>query len=165
MPDPATNPSKEPGLMDFMALALAWLVPGAGHLAIGQRARGFIFAITIHALFFAGWFLGGVRAISPADQPIWTYTQFLTGWPMIAARQVKSITRTPPRDYAPTIVDPGSVYCGLAGMLNMLVLFDVLVRIYGGRDEKPETPPAPAAATPPPPPPPPASAPPPGGPQ
>lgn len=101
-------------------------------MLIGQRARGMIFAATIHGLFFLGLFIGGIHAISPADQPIWSVTQFLSGWPMLLAHTILSHA-TAATDYSPKIQDIGSVYCGIAGMLNLLVVFDVLLRISGGK--------------------------------
>jgi len=45
--------------------------------------------VTIHALFGMGLLIGGIRAINPPDQAIWTYTQFLSGWPMIIANRAE----------------------------------------------------------------------------
>jgi hypothetical protein len=162
----------------LLALVLAWLVPGLGHILIGQKARGIVFALTIHILFFGGMLIGGMRAINPPEQAIWTYTQMLAGWPMLladrlqrdAAAQQPHIDREyesdrpslgitpqeqqdsskrridyattefkkfPSLTYHPKIQDIGAVYCGIAGMLNLLVLFDVLLRITGSQRELP----------------------------
>ena len=82
---PYVPESEGPGPVGYLALVLAWAVPGLGHILIGERANVLIFAITVHVLFAGGLLLGGIRAINPPDQPIWTYTQFLAGWPMIVA--------------------------------------------------------------------------------
>jgi len=159
---------------------LAWAVPGLGHFVAGEKGRGIIFAVTIHGLFAAGLLIGGIRAINPPDQPIWTYTQYLTGWPMLIAGRVEKDwmpqltekdskfdhlmeqyegNRPPVNDdaniaariayardwfsnypiltYHPKVQDVGSVYCGIAGMLNLLVMFDVLLRITGTEREVP----------------------------
>ncbi|HVX84555.1 MAG TPA: DUF6677 family protein [Phycisphaerae bacterium] len=175
-PQPPAN--EGPTAVGLLALVLAWLVPGLGHFLIGQKARGIIFALTIHILFAAGMLIGGLRAINPPEQAIWTYTQMLAGWPMLvanrlqhdAASQQKNIdnqyeANRPPLgitapeqhessqrriDYAakefadhpsltyhPKVQDIGAVYCGIAGMLNLLVLFDVLLRITGSQRELP----------------------------
>ena len=162
--------------MGYLALVLAWAFPGLGHLLLGEKARGIIFAVTIHGLFAAGMLLGGIRAINPPDQAIWTYTQFLTGWPMLVANRVEHNVREvrpdrqdlksleaeynrqrPPLEqeearkeyakaffamhpvmaYHPKVQDIGAVYCGIAGMLNLLVMFDVLLRITGSVREDP----------------------------
>lgn len=157
----------------MLALVLAWVVPGLGHMVIGQKARGVVFFVTIHLLFAAGMLIGGIRAINPPEQPIWTYTQMLTGWPMLVADRLADHAaaeqpnlektydehRTPVNDdsrvseridyakeefakypqltYHPKVQDIGAVYCGIAGMLNLLVLFDVLLRITGSQREVP----------------------------
>ena len=160
----------------YLALVFAWLVPGLGHLMIGEKARGMIFLVTLHGLFALGLLIGGIRAINPADQPIWRYTQFLSGWPMLVSNHFEKtdfepnyidedqnhqipmerlyqadrpsalnddnraariayakdfFQKYPLFTYHPKIQDIGSVYCGLAGMLNLLVIFDVLLRITG----------------------------------
>jgi hypothetical protein len=187
-----------PGPVGYVALVLAWAVPGLGHLLIGQKVRGVIFMLAIHGLFAAGLLLAGIRAINPPEQAIWTYTQYLAGWPMVVADKLEKNSRaelgdraadprsndykgrlgllflreTPARetlddkqvrarqfirDHPSFAVDPrmqdlGAVYCGIAGMLNLLVMFDVLLRITGAaRDDAkkkrpvPVPPPAPAA--------------------
>jgi hypothetical protein len=173
MPD-----SDGPGPIGYLSLVLAWAVPGLGHFLLGEKKHGIIFALTIHALFAGGLLLGGIRAINPPDQPIWTYTQFLTGWPMVICNRIErtmdpklqaayaaeseymsnrpSINDESPEDiakrqayakayiadhplfiYHPKVQDIGAVYCGIAGMLNLLVMFDVLLRITGSVREDP----------------------------
>jgi hypothetical protein len=166
-----TSPS--PGGIGYLALILAWIVPGLGHFLLGERARGLVFALTIHGLFALGMLIAGVRAINPPEQAIWTYTQFLSGWPMLVANRIEKIKgeeyrrlyaqydqqrpnekdetkKEERREYAnefmkrhpiftnhPKIQDIGAVYCGIAGMLNLLVMFDVLLRITGSTRETP----------------------------
>ncbi len=137
MPEQAQKIVDEgPGPLGYAMVGLAWLVPGAGHLAIGQRGRGLVFFVTIHLLFAAGLLLGGIHAMNPPEQPIWSYTQLLAGWPTLAANALAknedaNIARLGADTgiYAPKIQDVGTVYCGLAGMLNLLLIFDVLVRV------------------------------------
>jgi hypothetical protein len=160
-------------------------------MLIGQKGRGIVFALTIHLLFAFGMLIGGIKAINPPEQAIWTYTQMLTGWPMLVANRLEhqafnseqmledeyrrrrpSVVTDSPRpgepydaqvelqkekelqqrriDYAagmfakyplltyhPKVQDIGAVYCGIAGMLNLLVMFDVLLRITGSSRELP----------------------------
>ena len=184
---PYRNHDTEEGVGPFgyLALVLAWAVPGLGHLVLGERARGIVFGLTIHLLFAAGLLLGGIKAINPPDQLIWTYTQFLAGWPMLIANRAettldrknipdpagmggyvsqfdlelrayqnqrkdllqnpearqalaaKAFTENPLLTYHPKVQDVGAVYCGIAGMLNLLVMFDVLLRITGAVREEP----------------------------
>jgi TM2 domain-containing membrane protein YozV len=198
-----TQPQTEsttPGGIGYLALVLAWIVPGLGHFLLGQRIRGIVFAVAIHGLFALGMLIAGVRAINPPEQAIWTYTQFLTGWPMLVANRLEKqlyerlytsrdtressimdheylrgrpdIDSNDPENIRrrqehakafikdhplfsnhPKIQDIGAVYCGIAGMLNLLVMFDVLLRITGSTREVPDkkrrkNPPAPQPAQP-----------------
>lgn len=163
----------------YLAIALAWVVPGLGHWVLGERSRALLFGITIHGLFAMGLLLAGLRAINPPDQAIWSYTQWATGWPMGAAvelaktrfkqpeteqllneeyetggwrgsgfdlapsgvresRAKSFIEAHPLFAYHPKMQDIGAVYCGIAGMLNLLVIFDVLLRVTGSERETPE---------------------------
>jgi hypothetical protein len=169
-----------PTATGYLAIILAWAVPGLGHLLVGEKGRGILFAVVIHGLFALGMIIGGIRAINPPDQPIWTYTQYLTGWPMLVAARVekdwmpqanqhgskfdqlmqeyesqrptpaddgqipqrqayaqKMFAKYPILTYHPKVQDVGSVYCGIAGMLNLLVMFDVLLRVTGTEREAP----------------------------
>lgn len=118
---------------EYLAVGLAWVIPGAGHLVIGQKARGTIFLLTIHILFALGLFIGGVRAIRPEDQPIWSYAQFMVGWPMVASSVLQKQQTVISKD-SPKLHEVGAVYCGIAGMLNLLVMFDLMMRIgHGGK--------------------------------
>ncbi len=179
--NPREPVTEGPGPIGYAAPVMAWLAPGLGHFIIGERARGLVLGLTIYLLFAGGLFMGGIRAINPEDQPIWTYTQFLSGWPMLIANQLQKaavaqvgdmthqgslmedwkadqaagagggettqqeIVRTkafiaahPLFSYHPKVQDMGSVFCGIAGMLNLLVIFDVILRVTGSAREDPE---------------------------
>ncbi len=171
-----------PSVVGYASLPLAWLVPGLGHIIIGERVRGAIFLVTIHLLFGLGLLFGGMRSIKPPEQPIWTYTQYLNGWPMLVANyywqgfsrdflpppnggksaaEAEFDRSAPPRPditgdpkdrikytkefiekypafaFHPKVHDMGAVYCGIAGMLNLLVMFDLLLRVTGSERQDP----------------------------
>jgi hypothetical protein len=171
-----------PSVVGYASLPLAWLVPGLGHIVIGERVRGAIFLVTIHLLFALGLLFGGMRSIKPVEQPIWTYTQYLNGWPMLvanhfwegfareylpppsggkSAREIAFDRDAPPRPdingqpddrikyttdfiaadpafaFHPKVHDMGAVYCGISGMLNLLVMFDLLLRVTGSQRQDP----------------------------
>ena len=131
-PSPSTD-DQEPMFLSLLTLALGFIIPGAGHLSIGQVKRGLIFGITIMALFFGGLLIGGVQSVGPQDQPIWKITQFMAFGPYMIARLLANNYAASPVDFFPKLRDVGSVYCGIAGMLNLLVLFDAGLRIAGHR--------------------------------
>ena len=137
MTPPTSTDEQEPVFLSLLTLALGFIIPGAGHLSIGHARRGLVFGITIMALFFGGLLVGGVQSIGPQDQPIWKITQFLAFGPYMIARLLANNYAANPQDFFPKLRDVGSVYCGIAGMLNLLVLFDAGVRIAGHRKPGP----------------------------
>ena len=71
-----------------LALLLAWVVPGAGHLYIGRRTRGIVIFATLGIMFWAGIALGGVMTVDRAGEPWWFAADMLTGAHGLAAWQV-----------------------------------------------------------------------------
>jgi len=123
-----------------MAGFLTWLLPGLGHLYLGQRQRGLVFLITIALTFWGGVAIGGVRGtIHPAQRPAWFIAQLCAGGHTLTAYAIHSampggLTRMDPvsRDW-PYVghwlsVEIGVVYAAVAGLLNVLVILDALVR-------------------------------------
>jgi hypothetical protein len=59
----------------MLVALLGWLIPGAGYIAIGQRARGLTVGIPVLVLFIGGLWIGGLRAVelppTPTPMPPW----------------------------------------------------------------------------------------------
>ena len=151
--------SKKTSPLAAAALILAWLIPGAGHVYIGRRARGIIIFLTIGATFWAGIAFGGVMTVDPINQRWWFVAEMLTGihglasWyrqheaveALLGPGQVPLLTfhkRLAEADLA--LVAPtdtvARVYSGVAGLLNLMCIFDAVVlalltKRRTGRDE------------------------------
>ncbi|MFW6032866.1 MAG: DUF6677 family protein, partial [Phycisphaeraceae bacterium] len=54
-----------------------WLVPGLGHLLLGEKRRGIILLVTILALWVGGLLLGGVGVIDRQTHHYWFFGQVL----------------------------------------------------------------------------------------
>jgi hypothetical protein len=50
------------------AAVAGWLIPGLGHIILGQRRRGIILCIAITALWLGGLLIGGVSVIDKYDR-------------------------------------------------------------------------------------------------
>ena len=130
-------PSRRGGnaILGYLTIAIGWFIPGAGHWLAGDRKRAVIFAAAIHGLFFLGLLLGGVRALDRPHQRLWNYAQDLAGWPMVVGSQLRGRYFPPksrhPWGFAPLIQDAATAYCGLAGLLNALVLVDLFLLVAG----------------------------------
>jgi hypothetical protein len=144
---------RDPALSAF----LAWLWPGAGHIYQGRRAKGLLFMICILGTFFFGFFLGEGRVVYASWKPEpfrWSYLcQVCVGLPalpaLVEARRARDNREGLfPHDWfrPPSKTDDheseldllhkrlnhrfeiGSVYTMIAGLLNVLVIYDA----FGG---------------------------------
>jgi hypothetical protein len=137
--------------MVIAALA-TWLLPGLGHLLIGERTRGIIFLVVITLTFWTGVAIGGVKnTVSPQDRTLWFAGQICAGGHSLAALTWSSTMGEPkPGTFSADLIGYGRteevsvVYTAIAGMLNILIILDVLVRA----EKPPEGVPVPAAPAP-----------------
>lgn len=150
-PTLAPFPLKNPPLAAF----LAWLVPGLGHIYQGRRGKGLLYMVCILGLFFAGLALGEGknvywRVTSPTQdmehfRPSYA-CQFFVGLPALPGLIQAILLHNdmepilggylaePPTVelnalYArrgKLIDDVGWVYTVIAGLLNILAIFDAL---------------------------------------
>ncbi|MHC4091766.1 MAG: DUF6677 family protein [Planctomycetota bacterium] len=113
---------------------LAWIVPGLGHLFIGERARGLIYLIAITVTFWGGIAIGGVRdTVNPRARTAWFMAQTCTGVNCLVAYNWGEQIRRDPEAPVSTrahhrSADTAVVYTGIAGLLNLLAILDALVR-------------------------------------
>ena len=111
-----------------------WLLPGLGHLVCGERRRGWVLLITMAAIFWSGIAIGGIRyTVDPQAKRLWFMAQVCNGahalgaygWGAVArGGQDRKLIATSRWD----AVEIGVVYTGVAGLLNVLVILDALVR-------------------------------------
>ena len=153
-----------------MVAIVAWLLPGAGYLLLGQRSRGLVVGISILLLFVGGLLIAGVRVLdvpgyNAAGQPIqvttaagstwilkaeplaeirdkpWCVPQVLTG-PVSVLAGAASVWAARPSSSNPSqprgaeshvrINEIGSLYCSVAGLLNLLAIIDSASRSGAG---------------------------------
>ena len=113
---------------DFVRAALlAWLIPGAGHFYLGLRKRALLLFVCIEVTFFIGLYIGTLRIVDPAQSLLWFLAQVFTGLNTIVARfwAVRLDNIALIRDWPYYM---GVLYTGVAGLLNLLAIFDVVIR-------------------------------------
>lgn len=135
-----------------LAAILGWLVPGGGHFFIGERARGTIFLVVITLAFWGGIAIGGVtNTVNPKERTLWFLGQVCAGvhpmvamlWGQHSGAPPKARDGGDPRWYAyGHTEDTAVVYTAIAGMLNLLAIFDVLARLEKGAGRESEAAPA-----------------------
>lgn len=129
------------------ALIAAWLLPGCGHIALGRVARGILFGVLVLGSFGLGLAHDGRLALRNDREPILSSLQVLANvgvGPADALARVRiygsaaytlssalddpaSETRLRTlRDRARSPVSAyGTAYLWTAGLMNLLLLFDV----------------------------------------
>ncbi len=126
----------------YLAAVLAWLIPGAGHFYQRRYAKSSIFFLSIISSFVLGMFVGGGRCVYASWNSVekrWQYViQAGVGLPAMPAVYQAYYGRpgqfmSPPssiREIAEwnaqtaSGLDMGTLYTMIAGLLNVLVIFD-----------------------------------------
>ncbi len=132
-----------------LAAVLAWLIPGAGHFYQRRYFKSAIFSISIFSSFVLGMFMAGGRCVYASwneTEKRWQYVlQAGVGLPaMPAAVQAWRVRNNAPPLFNETFMtapksthdldewnrltasgfDMGTLYTMVAGLLNILVVFD-----------------------------------------
>lgn len=107
----------------LLVSALAWLVPGAGHLLLGRRQKGLIFLVAIPAMFIIGVALDGRVFPFEFSQPLVALAAvaargvglpaFVAGWFGLGLGVVTAAS-----------YEYGNAFLIVSGLLNMLVVLD-----------------------------------------
>lgn len=128
------EPRQFPLALRTVAVILAWLVPGAGHLVLGKRGRALLFFITIVGAFVFGMALNG-HLYWPTPDPassfgfdlitvLWFFAQIGSGLCYAAAYLLGLGTSAIPQAAASPTFEYGNTFMFLAGLLNYLVVHD-----------------------------------------
>lgn len=123
-----------------------WFVPGLGHYLIGEKKRGLILFVCISSLWFGGLFIGGPGVIDWYSQSVpivrkGQYGLFQTfAFEMVRTRYMQPVAPgMTPADmnqpgrigYRPSLnrlEEQGVLYASVAGLLNVLLIIDVVHR-------------------------------------
>ena len=111
---------------------VGWLVPGAGYVMIGQRARGAVVGITILLIFVAGLLIGGVRVIDSSYIESVQQRQEREHTEADAQRDARRMNRAyvPPNPIARTLQKPWFIGQALTG--PVAIASNVVATRWGG---------------------------------
>jgi len=103
--------------------AVAWALPGAGHLLLGRRQKGLIFLVSLTAMFAAGlWLSGRLFPFAPGE-PLVVLAALATrgmGLPALTAGWLgagEGVVTAASYEY-------GNAFLIVSGLLNCLVALD-----------------------------------------
>jgi hypothetical protein len=118
-----TADRSRPASSKYLVCAVAWAVPGAGHLWLGRRQKGIVFLVTITLMFVTGLLLEGRLFPFEPGQPLVLLAAFAdvgNGLPYFIA---KLLGHGNGRVVAITY-EYGNAFAIVSGLLNMLVVLD-----------------------------------------
>jgi hypothetical protein len=104
----------------------AWLVPGLGHILLGERRRGTILMLTLMLLWLAGLVIGGIGVIDHEQKWWWFCGQMLAA-PSVLVDWLRPMVSDVEASLG-RVAEQGTLYVTLAGLLNLVAILDVLYR-------------------------------------
>lgn len=125
---------QQPADLHIGAAVLAWLWPGLGHFSLGRPKRGGLIMFGVLFLVITGLLVGGVDCVDRKEDRLWFLAQALCGPVAFGVDFVnQSIVKTQPEDKRlfttslGHVNEMGTLFIALAGLMNLVVILDVLV--------------------------------------
>jgi len=122
---------------------LAWVCPGLGHIARGEKRRGFYIMFGVLFLFLTGILVGGVDSVDRKEDRLWFVAQACCGpialvvdvanQSLLKTGEVGEIiaTRPQPINIKKSLGranEYGTLFSSLAGLMNLVVILDAFHR-------------------------------------
>lgn len=116
-----------------LAALLAWLLPGLGHMYLGQRYRGRMILLGTFFLVAFGVLIGGVDVVDMQRDRLWFIAQAGTG-PIAFLLDILNQALLKTADSGTqaqftslgNLNSTGTLYIALAGLMNVVVVIDAL---------------------------------------
>lgn len=121
---PTPVPVPIAGRSAYLAMVLAWLIPGLGHYYLGRRRTAAAFAVIVVLTFVAGLSFQGRLYSIEQGQPLTilaTFAVWGAGLLNIAARL---FTENPGGSILSVTYEYGCAYLLTAGLMNLLLILD-----------------------------------------
>jgi hypothetical protein len=115
--------------------ALAWLVPGAGHVATGQLRKGLVFFVVLVAMTIVGLAFGGRLFPFQLAEPL-VFLAATAEWALGLPRFIAAMSGAGGGDVVAATYDYGNTFLIASGLLNMLVLLDAADRARPSKDSR-----------------------------
>jgi hypothetical protein len=126
-----TNPKQTN--LNMTATVLGWILPGLGHISIGQKRRGFLIMVGMIFLIVCGVLVGGIDSVDHKNDSLWFIAQVWCGPIVIGIDLLNQAFIAPlPIAEKTTLIglshanEIGILFIAMAGLMNFVVLLDVL---------------------------------------
>lgn len=151
-PKPSSTASRATGFSPVAAV-MAWVLPGLGHILLGERERGYRIMAGVLGLVFIGLLVGGIDCVDRRNDRLWFLAQGLCGPVAFAADAAnQALVQSHVIDWSrrtdwdkflsedPEVLDDlrrvgigrvnemGTLFVALAGLMNLVVILDALFR-------------------------------------
>ncbi len=104
---------------------LAWLMPGAGHFALGRRGKALLYFVLIVGTFVAGWLASGRENVFFERGRWHVLVQIGTGAPAFLLALIGRAAE--PKLTVMSGFEICTLYTTVAGLLNVLVVMDAVM--------------------------------------
>ncbi|MDG2054170.1 MAG: hypothetical protein P8J86_05625 [Phycisphaerales bacterium] len=143
MNEPQSN--RIPGTWHPAAAVLAWLWPGAGHMARGEQQRGWLIMAGVVFLVATGLFVGGLGVVDSESQRLWFLAQILATPALFGVNfaQVAIMQSWPAEELhmqlgIGRVHELGILFVAMAGLMNLVAILDVLYDLPRETDRRKE---------------------------
>ncbi|HEX7899301.1 MAG TPA: DUF6677 family protein [Planctomycetota bacterium] len=109
-----------------VAFLAGWMFPGAGHFVMGKWTKGFFFLGLLGGLWFVGLWIVGFKSVDWDENPFYYVGQFGSGLTMLGARVLCPAKSFPREGLHLSWYDPGLLYVCCAGLLNLVVMLNLI---------------------------------------
>jgi hypothetical protein len=114
------------------AVLAGWLVPGAGHLLIGDLRRGLVFVVVLLTMVAVGLAFDGRLFPFLLSEPL-VFLAAAAQWTLLGPRLAASAAGVGAGEVRAATYEYGNTFLIVAGLLNALILLDVFDRASGRR--------------------------------
>lgn len=107
----------------YSVALVAWLVPGAAHLWLGQTRKAIVFFVMLTGMFAVGLAFGGRLFPFQISDPL-VFLAALAEWGQAVPRLVAAVAGAGQGDVVAATYEYGNTFLMVSGLLNMLVVLN-----------------------------------------
>jgi hypothetical protein len=116
----------------WLVAAIAWIVPGGGHALVGRRRKAVIFFAALILMTTVGLAFGGRLFPFQMAEPL-VFLAAVAQWAQLAPRILADLAGWGQGRVVAITYEYGNTFLIVAGLLNILVVFDAFDRARGRR--------------------------------
>ena len=116
----------------WVVAGVSWLVPGAGHFMLGLTRKATILCVVLLFMMTIGLAFGGRLFPFQMSEPL-VFLAAIAQWALLAPRLIAEMGGWGQGQIVAITYEYGNTFLIVAGLLNILVMFDAFDRARGRR--------------------------------